>query len=57
MPSITVKRIPDEPCERFKQGAAEHRRSINKEVIIEMRKLKQECYCKAMSIKQTRGGS
>ena len=34
MPSITVKSIPDELYERIKQSAAEHRRSINKEVII-----------------------
>jgi plasmid stability protein len=33
MPSITVKSIPDELYERIKQSAAEHRRSINKEVI------------------------
>jgi plasmid stability protein len=34
MPSITVKSIPDELYERIKQSAAEHRRSINKEIII-----------------------
>jgi len=34
VPSITVKSIPDELYERIKQSAAEHRRSINKEVII-----------------------
>ena len=34
MPSITVKSIPGELYERIKQSAAEHRRSINQEIII-----------------------
>lgn len=33
MPSITVKSIPDELFDRIRQSAAEHRRSINSEVI------------------------
>jgi antitoxin FitA len=34
MPNITVKNIPEDLYERIKQSAAEHRRSINKEIII-----------------------
>jgi len=36
MPSITVKSIPDDLYERLKQSAAEHRRSINQEIIIRL---------------------
>lgn len=33
MPTITVKSIPEELYQRLKHSAAEHRRSINSEVI------------------------
>lgn len=33
MPSITVKGIPEDLYEKIKESAAEHRRSINKEII------------------------
>ena len=34
MATLTVKNIPDELYERIKQSAAEHRRSINSEIIV-----------------------
>jgi plasmid stability protein len=34
MTTITIKGIPHELYERIKQSAAEHRRSINSEVIV-----------------------
>ena len=33
MPTLTIKNIPRELHKRLKEGAAEHRRSINSEVI------------------------
>ena len=34
MPTLTVKNIPDELYERLKRSAAEHRRSINSEILV-----------------------
>lgn len=34
MPSLTVKNIPKELCERLKKSAAGNRRSLNQEVIV-----------------------
>ena len=34
MPTLTVKNIPDELYDRIKESAAEHRRSINSEIIV-----------------------
>ncbi|MBI3015541.1 MAG: Arc family DNA-binding protein [Candidatus Tectomicrobia bacterium] len=34
MPTLTIKNIPKDLYERIKQSAAEHRRSINSEVIV-----------------------
>ena len=34
MATLTVKNIPDELHERLKQRAAQHRRSLNSEVIV-----------------------
>jgi plasmid stability protein len=34
MATLTVKNIPDDLYERLKQSAAEHRRSINSEIIV-----------------------
>ena len=34
MPTLTVKNIPQELYERLKQSAAEHRRSINSEILV-----------------------
>ncbi|HEX5580969.1 MAG TPA: Arc family DNA-binding protein [Gemmatimonadaceae bacterium] len=34
MATLTVKNIPDELYERIKESAAEHRRSINSEIIV-----------------------
>ena len=34
MPTLTVKNIPDELYDRLRQSAAEHRRSINSEILV-----------------------
>ncbi len=34
MPTITLKGIPNDLYERIKQRAAEHRRSLNSEIIV-----------------------
>jgi len=34
VPTLTVKNIPDELYERLKQSAAEHRRSLNSEILV-----------------------
>ena len=34
MPTLTIKNLPSELYERLKQRAAEHRRSLNSEVIV-----------------------
>lgn len=34
MPNLTIKSIPDEIYQRLKQSASEHRRSMNREVIV-----------------------
>ena len=34
MPTLTVKNIPDALYERLKQSAAEHRRSLNSEILV-----------------------
>lgn len=34
MPTLTVKNIPDELYERLKLSAAEHRRSLNSEILV-----------------------
>ncbi|HEY0972476.1 MAG TPA: Arc family DNA-binding protein [Gemmatimonadales bacterium] len=34
MPTLTIKNVPDELYERIKESAAEHRRSINSEIIV-----------------------
>ncbi len=36
MPTITLKNIPDKLYERLKQSAAEHRRSLNSEMIVRL---------------------
>jgi plasmid stability protein len=36
VPTITLKNIPDELYERLKQSAAEHRRSLNSEMIVHL---------------------
>jgi plasmid stability protein len=36
MPTITLKNIPDELYERLKESAADHRRSLNSEVIVRL---------------------
>jgi hypothetical protein len=42
MASITVKDIPDELYERFKETAQQDRRSLNAEVIVAMETLVQQ---------------
>lgn len=34
MPTLTIKRLPDPLYRRLKQQAAEHRRSLNGEIIV-----------------------
>lgn len=34
MPNLTIKSVPDELYQRLKQSAFEHRRSMNREVIV-----------------------
>ncbi|WP_337287065.1 Arc family DNA-binding protein [Candidatus Methylomirabilis sp.] len=34
MPNLTIKGIPDKLYQRLKQSASEHRRSMNREVIV-----------------------
>lgn len=34
MATVTIKNIPDELYERLKESAAQHRRSLNSEVIV-----------------------
>ncbi|MGB4781179.1 FitA-like ribbon-helix-helix domain-containing protein [Candidatus Methylomirabilis sp.] len=34
MPNLTIKSVPDELYQRLKQSASEHRRSMNREVIV-----------------------
>jgi plasmid stability protein len=34
VPTLTVKNIPDELYERLKRSAAEHRRSLNSEILV-----------------------
>jgi plasmid stability protein len=36
MPTMTIKGIPDDVYQRLKQSAAEHRRSLNSEVIVRL---------------------
>jgi len=36
MPTITLKNIPGELYQRLKESAADHRRSINSEIIIRL---------------------
>ncbi len=36
MPTITLKNIPDNLYERLKQSAADHRRSLNSEIIVRL---------------------
>lgn len=36
MPTITLKRIPDELYTRLKESAADHRRSLNSEIIVRL---------------------
>jgi plasmid stability protein len=36
MPTITLKNIPDELYERLKESAADHRRSLNSEIIVRL---------------------
>lgn len=36
MPTITLKHIPDELYERLKESAADHRRSLNSEIIVRL---------------------
>jgi plasmid stability protein len=36
MPTITLKNIPDELYERLKESAADHRRSLNSEIIFRL---------------------
>lgn len=36
MATITIKNLPDEVHERLKQCAAEHRRSVNSEAIVQL---------------------
>jgi antitoxin FitA len=44
MPSITVKGIPEELYANLKRAAAEHRRSVNQEVIVCLEKALRECH-------------
>lgn len=36
MPTITLKNIPEELYERLKESAADHRRSLNSEIIVQL---------------------
>ena len=36
MPTITLKNIPDELYARLKESAADHRRSLNSEIIVRL---------------------
>ncbi len=36
MPAITLKNIPDELYARLKESAADHRRSLNSEIIVRL---------------------
>jgi len=36
MPTITLKNIPDELYKRLKESAADHRRSLNSEIIVQL---------------------
>jgi len=36
MPTITLKNIPEELYERLKESAADHRRSLNSEIIVRL---------------------
>jgi len=36
MPTITLKNIPDELYGRLKESAADHRRSLNREIIVRL---------------------
>jgi plasmid stability protein len=36
MPTITLKNIPDELYDRLKESAADHRRSLNSEIIVRL---------------------
>ncbi|HXZ44842.1 MAG TPA: Arc family DNA-binding protein [archaeon] len=36
MPTITLKNIPDELYGRLKESAADHRRSLNSEIIVQL---------------------
>ena len=36
MPTITLKKIPDELYDRLKESAADHRRSLNSEIIVRL---------------------
>jgi antitoxin FitA len=39
MATLTIKNIPDELYEQFKQSAARHRRSVNSEAIVCLEKV------------------
>jgi antitoxin FitA len=39
MATLTIKNIPDELCQRLKERAAEHRRSINGEVTFSLERV------------------
>jgi antitoxin FitA len=39
MATLTIKNIPDELCQRLKERAAEHHRSVNGEVIFCLEKV------------------
>lgn len=36
MPSLTIKSVPDALLEQLKRSAAEHRRSLNSEVLVRL---------------------
>lgn len=36
MPTITLKNIPEELYQRLKESAADHRRSLNSEIIVRL---------------------
>lgn len=36
MPTITLKNIPEDLYERLKESAADHRRSLNSEIIVRL---------------------
>ena len=36
MPTITLKNIPEKLYERLKESAADHRRSLNSEIIVRL---------------------